>query len=225
MSTNYKFNNKSEHAFGLSSESGAGFTLIELIVVLVIFMVIIGVVVSIFLSIVKQQTALLSEQEYVNQTSYAIEYMSKALRFAVKDIDGSCLGTSGYVYVLDNSYCFNGAGQTCSGIKFINSLNNNTCEEFVLSSASGGQLQEIKNPGGLATIQNLLSTSFAISQLSFIINGDKALPTASNLDTVQPKVTILLNVLPPNQTGANRFKYNQTTVSNMNYKSQFQVGI
>jgi len=190
-----------------------GFSLIELVVVLSIFLIIISVTVDIFISMVQQQKRILEEQELLNQTSYVEEYMSKALRTAVKDINGSCLGTIGYVYLL--THCNNGTLQACNGVKFINQSDNNACQEFFLddiTNPANPSLKQIKN-GSLA--QNILSDKFKIKYARFIVDGDKTLHFTFGSDLVQPRITILLDV--QTQTGGIlQEKIIQTTISQRN---------
>ncbi len=190
-----------------------GFSLIELVVVLAVFFIILAVTIDIFISVVQNQKRLSEEQELLNQASYATEYMSKALRLAVKDPDGTCLGTTGYVYVL--THCPNGTLQACQGIKFINGSDNNACQEFFLDesvSATNPPLRGIKN-GGAA--QNILSSKFNIKYGRFILDGDRTVHSATSSDAVQPKVTMLLDIL----TASNQSeKVIQKTVSQMSVK-------
>ena len=102
-----------------------GFTLIELIVVIAVFVFIIGAAIGIFLSVVQNQKKILAEQQFMNQISYAEEYMSKALRMAAVDIDGSCLidphgsnqSNPGYIYLLTR---YDTSKGLFKGIKFKN---------------------------------------------------------------------------------------------------------
>ena len=57
-----------------------GFTLIELVVVLGLFMLIMSVTVNLFISIVRQQKMILSQQEMINQVSYVQDYFTRSLR-------------------------------------------------------------------------------------------------------------------------------------------------
>src|SRR5438132_555205 len=107
----------------LKTNMQQGFTLIELVVVLAIFLILVGAMVDVFISIVGNQKRILQEQEILNQASYVLEYMSTALKAAVKDPDGTCLGTAGYIYLL--THCDNGPSEPCNGIKFINQSNSN----------------------------------------------------------------------------------------------------
>ena len=54
----------------------------EVVVSLAVFFIIIGIAVDIFISVVQGQRRVLEEQELLNQTSYAIEYMSTAIKMS-----------------------------------------------------------------------------------------------------------------------------------------------
>src|SRR3989344_665875 len=105
----------------IKNQKSKGFTLVELVVVLALFMVVIDVAVSIFINMVKYQKRVLEEQSFLNQTSYVEEYMSKALRTAVKDDSGNCLFEGqieypGYIYLLTRYNIDKGFYE---GVKFI----------------------------------------------------------------------------------------------------------
>lgn len=68
-----------------------GFSLIELLVAILIFIIVIGAIVSMFVSAIKVQRYVLASQYLLDQSSYAMEYTSKALRMAKKDLTGNCL--------------------------------------------------------------------------------------------------------------------------------------
>src|SRR5437867_1517488 len=87
-----------------------GFSLIELTVALAIFLIVISITVSLLLSTLHQQKRMLAEQELVNQSTYVLEYMSTALKTAIKDKNGTCLGHEGYSYVL--THCLADASQS-----------------------------------------------------------------------------------------------------------------
>lgn len=169
-----------------------GFSLLELVVVLTIFLIVTSVTINIFISMVKNQKRALEEQELLNQTSFAFEYMSSALGSAIQDSTGDCLGASGRIYLL--THCPNETEQACNGIKFINSSDGDACQEFFLDESVdpiNSPLREIKN-GGLA--QNLLSDKLIVKYGRFIINGDKTLHSASVGGLVRPRITFLLDV-------------------------------
>src|SRR4030042_6233037 len=66
-------------------KSGAGFTLIELLVSIVLISLTMGAVVGIFVSAINGQARSLASQQLVNQSSYLLEYTSRAIRMAKKD--------------------------------------------------------------------------------------------------------------------------------------------
>ncbi|OGZ68364.1 MAG: hypothetical protein A3D44_01705 [Candidatus Staskawiczbacteria bacterium RIFCSPHIGHO2_02_FULL_42_22] len=190
------------------SNSQNGYSLIELVVVLAIFLIILTASINVLIAVVQDQKRTLENQELLNQSSYVMEYMSKALKSAVQDPTGWCLGTTGYVYLL--THCNNGTQEACNGIKFINQSDGNACQEFFLDDSVNilnPPLREVKT-GGYA--KNLLSEKFKVKYGRFIINGDRALHVASTNDLIQPRVSILLDVLNSKNEAE---KIIQTTVS------------
>lgn len=178
-----------------------GITLIEAVVVLAVFMVIIEVTVSIFVSVIQQQKRILQEQDLLNQASYAIEYMSRSIRDAIKDKTGNCLLTSGNIYSLTH---YDPVASFYQGIKFV--TKDNICQEFFFDT--DGVLKEIKSTG---QPQNILSSKFKIKYFRVILNGNKILQTASEKDLTQPRLTILLDVETNDQN--QHEKIIQTTIS------------
>lgn len=170
----------------IKNKKSRGVTLIELIVVLAVFVFIILVTMSIFISIIRRQRGILTEQELLNQASYATEYMSRTIRDGIKDTTGDCLPSGGDIYLL--TY-YDDASGFYNGIKFI--TKDNVCQEFFLS---GGVLTEAKDGG---SSQNILSDKFTIKYFRFIINGDKSLNKASESDLIQPRITFVLNIQKP----------------------------
>lgn len=155
----------------------AGFTLIEMLTALAVFLIAIGSIVGLFLSAIRNQMYILANQELFNQTSYALEYMSRSLRMARKDIDGNCIGKNNN-YIQPNS---------SSTIRFLNYQNK--CQEFLLES---GQLKEKKSSDNTSTNLGsalpLTSDSLQINSLSFNLIGQ------DQTDNLQPKVTIILDI-------------------------------
>src|SRR3989344_2850901 len=164
-----------------------GFTLVEVVVVLAIFIIVIDVAVTIFISMISHQKRILEEQEFINQASYAMEYMSKSLRVAAKDNDGICLqGYPGYIYLLPAAR-YNAQDGFYEGVKFL--TEDGACKEFFLDSS--GLLKEARNQD---TPQNILSGKFTVKEARFIANGDKTLNGASGIGSIQPRLTILLKI-------------------------------
>jgi len=163
------------------------FTSVELPVVTGIFSLIVGAISGLFISGVSSQKRILAEQELLSQTSYVIEYMSRALRMAKKD-DGTCIGDK-------LNYKIEGAG-----IKFRNYKDE--CQKFYLE---GGQLKESR----AGTILPLTSTALRINSFRLNSSGE------TQYDDLQPKVTIFLEILGRGQRYQPKLQI-QTTISQRN---------
>ena len=171
-----------------------GFTLVELMVSITIFSLIVGATAGIFISSSRTQRQALISREALDNLSYTLEYMSRSLRMANKDLDGGCLGV-GYNYLSTH----NG-----HGIKFLNY--NNECQEFFLDT-SDKRLKESKN--GAAPLP-LTSEGLTIKSCNFSLSGER------QDDNLQPRVTIALGI------EIEGFKTNiQTTVSQRNLDVQY----
>jgi len=186
-----------------------GFTLIEMIIVMAVFLFIVGAAIGIFISIIQNQKKVLAEQQFLNQISYAEEYMSKALRMASVAEDDSCI-PKGDIYSLTR---YDTSLAQYRGIKFINqSDNGGTCQEFFLDNfTSNGTnqltLNDLNNPLVLKDIKGvaLTSSDMQIKSVKFALNGDVnkcagettcdlQSNTSDNPSPIQPRVTILLKV-------------------------------
>lgn len=75
-----------------------GFTLIELLVAMAIFSIAIGSAVSILSITLKSQRVALVTQEILDQTSYALEYFSRAVRMAQTGTLQITRGGSGVIF-------------------------------------------------------------------------------------------------------------------------------
>jgi len=147
-----------------------GFTLTELLVSVAIFSLIVGGASGVFISTIRTQRKALSNQELLSQTSYLIEYMSRSLRMAKKDIDGTCISSK-------LNYDITRSGQ---GIKFMNY--NGVCQEFYFS---GTQLKEEK--GG--AMFDLTSDSLKVE--SFNIGPQDSW---DQWDNEQPRISFFLKI-------------------------------
>lgn len=218
-------------------KDAAGFTLIELIVVMAVFLFIIGAAIVIFISIIQHQKRVLSEQELLNQISYAEEYMSKAMRMAkaqqgemvgnyycLRDGDDNVL--RGFVYLLTRFDLETGLYR---GIRFINQSDDSACQEFFLDNLVSGDtstplvLKELKNSLIDSEAVPITSERLEIKSVKFAVNGTDG--TAEDADCIdhldicgasddglQPKATILLNVKTRDASQAPEITI-QTTVS------------
>lgn len=142
-----------------------GFTLVEMLIVVLIFSIVIGAAVGVFVSAIKIQKYNLTYQQLLNQVSYAMEYMSRAVRMAAKD-DGTC-GFSGENYKVSDGN---------RKIEFRNYKGE--CQEFYWDT----------DTNQLVSSSALTSDDFEITSLNFIVVG------ASDSDNIQPRVTISMQV-------------------------------
>ena len=109
------------------------FTLIEIMVAVAIFAILLTAFTGFFLSAVQAQRKTLASQELIDNVSYNLEYMSRAIRMARKDMAGSCLTTAKYNYETNAER---------NRIKFINY--DGVCQEFFLD-VNDRRLYESKN--------------------------------------------------------------------------------
>lgn len=144
-----------------------GFTLIELMVAVTIFSLLVAASSGIFISSLRSQRQGLATQEVLNQTSYLMEYMSKALRMAKKDLLGTCTGTAKLNYTFENQ---------C--IKFQNYQG--SCQQFCLDS---GRLKDQDN-------NYLTSESLTVSSFNVALLGAEQPPADNN----QPRITVFLGI-------------------------------
>jgi prepilin-type N-terminal cleavage/methylation domain-containing protein len=161
-------------------KNSAGYTLIEVLTTITIFLLISGAITGLFFSSVMAQRKALASQKVFDNISYALEYMSRALRMAKKDdieiagVTKNCIITGDKVnYELtDNN----------RRIKFRNYKNE--CQEFFIDN--DGRIKETKE----GTTLPLTPSDFIISTSTskfLVFNADQT-------DNLQPKVTILLDV-------------------------------
>ncbi len=167
-----------------------GFTLVDILVSVAVFSVVISISVNLFVSGIRVYEYSLKNQLLLGQISYAMEYMSRSLRMAEKDENGSCI-TSGYNYEITAR----------NGIKFINS-NNNECWEFFLENSH----LKIEKSG---VTYNLTGDSLKVNSFNIALMGD--------VSQQQPRVTIFLDVQAnaSNLSTVPKLKI-QTTVSERN---------
>ena len=164
-----------------------GYTLIEMLVAITMFTVTVGAISGIFISAIRTQRRILATQELLDQTSYVLEYMGRALRMAKKDSNGTCI-TAG------NNY------ENPSGISSIRFIDyNGVCTEYFLDT---GQLK--KTAGG--TTSELTSTKLYVNSLKFNLSGELG------SDILQPRVTIFLEILGRGTTERPKIQI-QTSIS------------
>lgn len=168
---------------GAGNIQNKGFTLIELLVAIGIFSIVIGMVSAIFILGIRQQKVAFASQTVLDQASFTLEYMSRALRMARKELSTpACLSQNGLNYEITPSG---------SGLKFINSLESSDCQEFFLES---GQLKYRKKIGQSSEESlPLTSNKLEVVSLKFNLVGEFQ-GDADNPENLQPKITIFLEI-------------------------------
>jgi len=159
-----------------------GYSLIEILVAVTIFTIVVAAPTGFFVGSLKGQIKSLASQKLLDNTSYALEYMSRSLRMAQKELDCSeitnpatcsCLKTQGYGYNYENP------DGDVAAIRFINYKGE--CQKFFLE---GGRLKESK-----AGAENYLtSAELDMISLKFSLLGQ------SQSDTDQPRVVFFLDI-------------------------------
>jgi prepilin-type N-terminal cleavage/methylation domain-containing protein len=175
-----------------------GFTLVEIMVSMAIFSLVMSVAVGVFTISVKSQRRILAQQELLNQTSYVLEYMSRALRMAKKDPTAKCIAQN-------SNYA-----TTTHGILFKNYQG--YCQEFYLD---GTQLKSTETE--LAPeYSNLELTASALNVKKFEIRNSGWSQDPA-IDNLQPSVTLFLEI-----EGKEKTKIQvQTTISKRNLDVQY----
>jgi prepilin-type N-terminal cleavage/methylation domain-containing protein len=141
-----------------------GFTLIELLVSMTIFLIVMVSIIELFISGIKTQKKSLALQTLSDHTSYVVEYMSRKIRMAKKDLTSGC----NFESVTD-------------GIKFLNYEKED--QWFILED---GQIKEKKD--GDPDFTALTSDNFEVKNLSFGLSG------RCQTDNLQPRVTIVMEI-------------------------------
>jgi len=160
------------------SNFSKGYTIIEILVAVGIFTMIIAAPTGFLVGSIEAQRKALSSQELVNNVSYTLEYMSRALRMAKKDLTGDCI---------ERGLNYENPADDISKIRFLNYKG--YCQEFSLSDA---QLKERKSIDGdkenLGEFFPLTSNDLEVELVRFQLSG------AGQDDEFQPRITLFLKV-------------------------------
>ena len=185
--------------------------MLEFIVALAVFIVVAVISLSIFVSVIRLQTRILSQQDFTNQITYIMEYSSRMIRNAVPDVSGNCLGASyaGYSYRATRPYQTNPDG-FFHGIKFVSK--DGVCEEIFIDTNDNNYFKESRD----GTAQNILSSRVSINYVRFVLDGDRLIDKASDSypTASRPRVTMIINATVP-VAGENQQKSFQTTISQL----------
>ena len=183
-----------------------GYTLIEVLAAVSIFFIASTALLTFFMNAVKAQRTALSSQELVDNISYSMEYMSRALRMAKKDdVNGiNCLSGNKVNYEVTRGGF---------GIKF--RTYDDHCQEFFLETDPVSGIKRLKEwkdvDGGSSnylTSENMEITDFTIGPID----------SWDQNDNEQSKVTIFLKAVGLNSADSDSptTLEIQTTVSQRN---------
>jgi type II secretory pathway pseudopilin PulG len=183
-----------------------GISLIEMLAAVTVFVITVGAISGIFISAIRNQRRILATQELLDQTSYVLEYMGRALRMARKESNApTCLSANGLNYEIPLAYQIGGDENLGRGIRFINHLQNDDCQEFFLD---GDQLKyKIKIGTVGETILDFTSTKLQVDSLKFNLSGE------SGSDNLQPRITIFLEIEGREAAGSRPKIQIQTSIS------------
>ena len=146
-----------------------GYTLVEILVSVTIFFMLVVGPAGLFVSAVRSQMRALALREIIDNSSHTIEYISRALRMAKKDLGGVCID-AGYNY------------QNPAGLSTIRFLDyEGVCRRFYLSEGI------LRRQSGAEDLP-LTSDDLEVTELKFEISG------GWQGDVFQPKVTMLFEI-------------------------------
>jgi len=150
-----------------------GVSLVEMLVAAVVFSIIFAASTGVFVSAVKIQKYNLNQHELLDQSAYAIEYISRALRMARTAENNLCISTG------ENYQVTVGKDR----IKFVNYKGK--CQEFYWDTSS----KQIKVAGDEFTGNiPLTSDKYTVNSLSFTLAG------GVGGDDLQPRVTFFVDI-------------------------------
>ena len=182
------------------------FTLIEIMVAVAIFAVFSGAFVGFFIASIQAQKKVLASQALIDNVSFNLEYISRAIRMARKELSDPpiCLSSRGLNYEKT---------QDGKGLKFINY--DGICQEFFWND-SDERLYESKR--GETPIP---LTSANLEIISFQLGLDDSWGQEQEPPT-QPKVTLFLELKRKGQGQEPQPSISiQTTVSQRNLNVRY----
>ncbi|MCP6718331.1 MAG: prepilin-type N-terminal cleavage/methylation domain-containing protein [Patescibacteria group bacterium] len=180
------------------------YTLIEVLIAVAIFFTVIAGPTGLFILSLKSQNRILGSREILDNSSHVLEYMSRALRMAKKELNCGdrwepetcfCLKDNGYGFNYEITY-------QGKGIKFNNAQDPSICQEFFWDTIDN-RLKESKDGAGAVplTSDDLEVVLFKFKEFGF-----------TQSDNIQPRVVIFLEMRKKNELESPKIKI-QTTIS------------
>lgn len=165
----------------------SGYTLIEILVAVSIFTTVIAAPTGFFITALKVQQKALASQKILDETSYVLEYVGRAIRMAKKELTCEykdspqtcfCLKTKGYGYNYETT-------RDGNGIRFNTYDTPSDCKE-IFWDTSDNKIKERKNKG-----EEIPLTSDDLEVVSFKVGPPDSWTQDDNL---QPRITLYLEV-------------------------------
>lgn len=154
------------------------YTLIEVLVAISIFFIVIAAPTGFFVGSLKGQQKALASQMLLDNVSYNLEYISRAIRMAKKDLAGDCIEE-------DSNY--ENPGHNISKIRFLNY--HGYCQEFLLNNDRlGVKISPDANEENLGEFLPLTPADLEIESVKFQLSGQE------QEDDFQPRATIFLKI-------------------------------
>ena len=188
-----------------------GFSIVELLIAGFIFSVVFGVATSTFVNAIRVQKYNMAQHQLLDQTSYAIEYIGRALRMAKTD-DGTCGVGNGRNYKVAGSgriISFKNYNDECELFEWDDFDNDGDFDSIIVTIA------DIDPANPLANFRlekvPLNSGNYRVTDARFYIEGEL------QTDDLQPRVTVFMEFsrdTPISPWGASSISLKvQTTVS------------
>ncbi|MDX1535468.1 MAG: hypothetical protein R3346_01785 [Candidatus Spechtbacterales bacterium] len=157
----------------------SGFTIIESLVAMFIFIITIGATVGAFTFSLTAQRLVFAEKQVSESVNFSLEFMTRQLRVAQRDLAGSCITVDKIFEMVD----LDGDGDS-DQITFINA--DDLCVRFTLN-LSDNSVEYIEDPLGTPdTIKLTNSEIVSITDIDFETLGEP-----SN-DSIQSRVTVAI---------------------------------
>ena len=172
------------------------FTLIEMLITAVIFSIVIGTATGVFVSAIRLQKYNLAYQQLLDQTSYVMEYMSRAIRMAKRNEGSICLFSNSKNYNWGAGYYIEFATYHGQCWKFSRELITEGVYQLVVEIDSGDKIP-------------LTSDDFDVENFNVIVSGDEI------DDDLQPRITIFMEIKGEGSGNQPKIQI-QTTISQRN---------
>ncbi len=198
---------KIKYIFRKTKNNQQGFSLFEMLVAITIFILLMLTATDIFQMMLKAQSKFISEQATQESMRFALEMMSKEIRFAKKS-NGSC--DPGNLYPNNRIFTTTESPAPAYWSDLFFKNKNGDCVQYYLDN-NRLKIKRIDSLGNPTVNLNVTPDEIKIENLKFAVIDN--LVTALPGSLKQPLVTVSMDVTAP---GSRTIKL-QTTISSRNY--------